>query len=161
MWYIPPDEVYNFNIHLQTVYVYCWPKWWPMVAIHVYTDTKCIYNKRSWYACTTCCCKMEEHPVMTDVDGRIWSASSRYCGCIILECGTLAGARWVSSLRLRVAWPRTACVRKSFHNAINPLNANGVYIRPIFPWARTAYLYACVTFWPIPREEAKPSSSWG
>ena len=56
MWYIPPDEVYNFNIHLQTVYVYCWPKWWPMVAIHVYTDTKCIYNKQSWYACR-CCCK--------------------------------------------------------------------------------------------------------
>ena len=38
-----------------------------------------------------------------DVDGRIWS---RYCGCIILECGMLAGVRWVSSLRLRVAWLR-------------------------------------------------------
>ena len=42
------------------------------------------------------------------VDDRIWSTLSRYCGCIILECGTLAGARWVSSLRLRAAWPRTA-----------------------------------------------------
>ena len=29
-----------------------------------------------------------------DVDGQIWSTSSRYCGYIILECGTLAGARW-------------------------------------------------------------------
>ena len=34
---------------------------------------------------------MEEHPVMTDVDGRIWSTSSRHCSCIILECGTSAG----------------------------------------------------------------------
>ena len=39
-----------------------------------------------------------------DVDGRIWS---RYCGWVILECGTLAGARWNSSLRLRAAWPQT------------------------------------------------------
>ena len=47
-----------------------------------------------------------------DVDGWIWSTLSRYCGCIILECGTLAGVRWVSSLRLREAWlcERRECV---------------------------------------------------
>ena len=33
--------------------------------------------------------QMEAHPVMTDTDGRIWSTSSRYCSCIILECGTV------------------------------------------------------------------------
>ena len=51
-----------------------------------------------------------------DVDGRIWSTLSRYCGWIILECWTLAGARGVSSLRLCAAWVRTACVWKSFRN---------------------------------------------
>ena len=50
-----------------------------------------------------------------DVDGRIWSTLSRYCGWVILECGTLAGARWDSSLRLRAAWAHT-CMPSSFHN---------------------------------------------
>ena len=45
-----------------------------------------------------------------DVDGRIWSTLSRYCGWVILECGTWAGARWDSSLRLRAAWPHTCRV---------------------------------------------------
>ena len=32
--------------------------------------------------------------VFCDVSGRIfWSTLSRYCGCIILECGMLAGTR--------------------------------------------------------------------
>ena len=42
-----------------------------MVAMHVYTDTKCIYSKQSLYACRV-------HVVVNggascDVDDRIWS----------------------------------------------------------------------------------------
>ena len=73
-----------------------------MVAMHVYTDTK--INKVVMHADVV----TANGGASCDVDDRIWSTLSRYCGCIILECRTLAGARWVSSLRLRAAWPRTA-----------------------------------------------------
>ena len=51
---------------------------------------------------------------MTDVDGRIWSTLSRYCGWVILECGTLVGARW--DVQFAVTRSVAAYKPSSFHN---------------------------------------------
>ena len=58
-----------------------------MVAMQVYTNTKCIYNIKTKIG-------MDASVVVVnggascDVDGRISSTLSTYCGCIILESGT-------------------------------------------------------------------------